>query len=74
MMIFVTRLKVKKTENIYYYQNLTKMSSLNIISPFMDENFNLGILTRKTPEGFIRQILMQNRNRMENIFYDGERR
>ena len=40
-----------------------------------DENFNLGILTMKTPEGvFIRQILMQNRNRMENIFYDGERR
>lgn len=24
----------KETENIYYYQNLTKMSSLNIISPF----------------------------------------
>mgnify|MGYP007090616674 CR=1 FL=1 len=39
-----------------------------------DENFNLGILTMKTPEGVFRQILMQNRNRMENIFYDGERR
>ena len=36
-----------------------------------DENFNLGILTMKV---YLRQILMQNRNRMENIFYDGERR
>lgn len=34
IMIFVTRLKTKKTEPIYFYQNLKKMSFLNTILPF----------------------------------------
>ena len=33
IMIFVTRLKTKKTEPIYFYQNLKKMSFLNTILP-----------------------------------------
>ena len=37
-----------------------------------DENFNLGILTMKTPEGVFKAILMQNRNRMESMFSDEE--
>ena len=51
MMIFVTRLKVKKTENIYYYQNFDEDVVFEYHITIQDENFNLGILTMKTPEG-----------------------
>ena len=40
MMISVTRLKEKKTESIFEYH-----ITIN------DEDFNLGVLTMKTPEG-----------------------
>ena len=33
-------------ENIFYFPNLMMMSCLN-----QDDDFNLGILTMKTPEG-----------------------
>lgn len=41
----------KKTENIYYYQNLTEDVVFEYHITIQDENFNLGILTMKTPEG-----------------------
>ena len=49
MMIFVTRLKVKKTDILLSKFDEDVVFEYHIT--IQDENFNLGILTMKTPEG-----------------------
>lgn len=45
------RLTERRTEPICFCQNLRRMWCLNTTSRSQDEDFNLGILTMRTPEG-----------------------